>query len=246
MLQSHEPPYELGVIIPVYRARQALPGLLAELRTQLQGTSWHLFLVDDSGLQSTFEFLQAHCLDPRTSLVKLCRNSGQQNAVLCGIRTALPLCRSFLCMDDDGEHPVSLIPRLLAQLPAQNGLVYGVPDTQSPGWRCLGSRARNFLFTVGFHLPREITVSSFRVFTRDIGEKVAAFQGSFFYFSAVALAQRPRVSCVRYAPQQGHKASGYSMKKLAALYFKILAYYLLQLPQKPKELYRVQCIIEGE
>ncbi len=249
MSQNHDimPRHEVGIIIPVYRATPALPALLQALEKDLAHTDWHAYIIDDSAHAPTQSFVRQHCTGPRVTCICLADNSGQQNAVLCGIRAALPHCCKFVTMDDDGQHPARLVPILLQKLSPQNSLVYAVPIEPDAGVRGMGSHARDVLFRLCFSLPKDITVSSFRAFTHDVAEHVAAFSGSFFYFSAVALGTKPVVQCISYNPHTRiYGKSGYTLKKLVLLYCGIIHYYLLCTKQPPRVLYKIESIWEGD
>ena len=67
--------------------------------------------------------------DQRVRGIRMSRNYGQHNALLCGIRAAR--YDVIITMDDDLQHPVSEIPKMLAALTPEYDVVYGAPDRSS-------------------------------------------------------------------------------------------------------------------
>lgn len=239
--------YEIGAIIPVYRATPALPALLRELDEVLRGRSYHVYLVDDSADPQTHALLGRECMFHTVTCIRLAQNAGQQNALLCGIRAAAQQCGQIVTLDDDGQHSPSLLPKLLDLLPEQNGFVCALPEAYSKGWRALGSRARDALFCALLHLPRGKRVSSYRAFTGDLARRLAAWRGTFFYLSAVALAEQPEFYNVTYpARARAFGKSGYTLRKLLTLWLRIAVYYRRGAKQPPAPPpYEIACTKEG-
>lgn len=239
--------YDVGVIIPVYRATPALPALLRELDAALCGAAYHVFLIDDSADEETRAYLERACLYHSVTLIRLAANAGQQNALLCGIRAAAPFCARIATLDDDGQHAPALLPALLRLLPEENGLAYALPARYGKGWRALGSRARDALFCALLRLPQGKRVSSFRAMTGDLARRVAAWQGTFFYLSAVALAEQPQLYHITYpARARTFGKSGYTPGKLLTLWLNIARYYRRGAKQPPAPPpYQIEFTIEG-
>lgn len=225
-------PETLGIIIPVYRSTKSVKCLLDQLSKTLKGVcSYHIYLIDDSDSEDISLYLKENCVTSRVTLVTLLKNYGQQAAVLCGLHLA---CHHpfVLTMDDDLEHPVSFIPALYQKLSEGFDLVYGVPKTADRSlFRRAGSRLRDALFSSLFFHGQKTKVSSFRIMTREIAQKTASFQGSFFYFSAVALSPDkkghiPKTASLFYEkPSRPYGKSGYNIKKLILLFGKLTLHY---------------------
>lgn len=237
----------IGIIIPTYRPTMALVSLINQIAKILD--TYHIYIVDDSENREAHEFIKRNCLSLNLPItcIELKQNTGQQNAVLCGIRQALPYCNTFITIDDDGQNDAVLIPQLLSSLPPVNGIAYAKPSYSQKLWRKMGSICRNALFSLALHTPKGVFVSSYRAFTYDIAQQISSWQGEFFYFSAVAMALRPQPVAISFSyaliPRKEGK-SGYTFKKLAALYCKILWHYGICKSQKYlKEPYIVERII---
>jgi glycosyltransferase involved in cell wall biosynthesis len=124
----------LSVVIPVYNSADTLSDLIARLEPVLraQALRFEAVLVNDGsrdrswevivGLRHRFEWVRG---------IDLMRNSGQHNALLCGIRAA----RGDLIatLDDDLQNPPEEIPKLLAALADDIDVVYGAPEHEVHG-----------------------------------------------------------------------------------------------------------------
>lgn len=241
--------YQTGILIPVYRATPALPVLLDEIASALPAGSYHIYIIDDSGEETTGRFLAQNCLLSTVTLIRLTHNFGQQNALLCGIRAAVSHCDILATMDDDGQHDPALLPVMLAALPRQNALLYALSPIRhgSPVMRGLGSRARDLLFRVAMGVPRGKRVGSYRLISHDLALRLANWEGEFFYLSAAALRMRPQIINIE-APARPRVCgrSGYTPRKLTGLYLNLLWYSALgmRLPRKGKP-YLIESITKG-
>jgi glycosyltransferase involved in cell wall biosynthesis len=119
----------VSVIIPAYRSAASAPLVAEQLLEVLPTLTPHyevIFVEDGSPDDETWPTLaslaQAH--EP-VRAIRLMRNFGQHNALLCGIVHA----RYDVCvtMDDDLQHPPDQLPKLLQAL-AGYDVVYGYPE----------------------------------------------------------------------------------------------------------------------
>lgn len=226
----------LGIVIPVFGSTESVVRLIRQIHTVFSPVcTYHIYLVDDGNPEEISCWLRKHCRFSQVTLIRLKHNYGQQNAVLCGIRHA-GNCRYIATMDDDLQHSPKTLLTLYRTVEKGYDIVYAVPRTvpgpkRFPGFtgsplRVLGSRMRDLLFRFLLGLPPHIKVSSFRIMTGELAREISCQAAGFFYLSA-AVFSRPRKAATCYYPAKprpyGH--SGYTLKKLAALYWNIIRYY---------------------
>ncbi len=131
------------------------------------------------------------------------RNSGQHNAVLCGIRAArFPIT---LTMDDDLQHPPEQIPLLLAEYRKGFDVVYAIPrKLPHSWWRNLGSRLTKVVLSKIMQIPIQ-DIGSFRIFRTKLRDAFADYRSAYVYidpllawgtssFSHVTVEEDPRRS----------------------------------------------------
>ena len=117
------------MVVPVYRGAATLPDLLARLDCVLarELASFEVILVNDGSPDESWEAIrELAAAYPFARGIRLMRNYGQHNALLCGIREARYAI--VVTMDDDLQHPPEEIPKLLAALGEGYDVVYGAPE----------------------------------------------------------------------------------------------------------------------
>jgi glycosyltransferase involved in cell wall biosynthesis len=105
---------EVTVVVPVYRNARTLPELCRRLHTALApgAASYELLFVDDACPEGSLAVLEKLARgDSSISVVALQRNTGQQRAVLAGLRLARG--RVVVVMDADLQDPPEAVPLLL-------------------------------------------------------------------------------------------------------------------------------------
>jgi glycosyltransferase involved in cell wall biosynthesis len=138
-MHSVENPVELvpgiSICIPVYRSRKSLVPLIEEIARVLPGLTkqFEVILVEDGCPDQSWQVIeQLAAKYPWVRGIRLLRNFGQHNALLCAIRAAR--CETIVTMDDDLQHPPREIPKLLAKLDEGHDVVYGIPAEMSHSW----------------------------------------------------------------------------------------------------------------
>ncbi len=215
----------LSVVIPVYRSQATLPELHTRLVDALQklGGPFEIILVEDCGGDGSWEAIkELASRDARVRGIKLSRNYGQHNAVLCGIRNARH--DVIVTMDDDLQHPPDQIGLLLAALGDGYDVVYGVAQAEQHGLlRNLASKFTKLALqsTVGAENARN--VSAFRAFRTRLRDAFRDFQSPFVSIDVLlswATAAFGAVK-VRHEPRR-QGASTYTVGKLITHGFNLL------------------------
>ena len=132
----------VSIVVPVFRAEQTLPELHRQLSAAMAEIkpAYEIVFVEDGGGDRSWPIIVGLANeDERVRGFRMSRNYGQHNALLCGIRAAR--YEVIITMDDDLQHPVSEIPKMLAALTPEYDVVYGAPEEEQHGFlRDLASR----------------------------------------------------------------------------------------------------------
>lgn len=238
--------YDLGIIIPVYRARESVKLLTRRLREIFADRlKLRICLVDDSGQPGTADYLAKNCQGAETVILVLDRNYGQQAATLCGLEHIAP-CQYYATIDEDMEQPPEMLSVLYDTIQQGYDIVYGVPEAAfRPLYRKAGSLMRDKLFSCLLGTPAGVKVSSLRIMTSDVVVDACSFKPrSFFYLSASIFqgSMRPlHAISIPYLPNvRKDIKSGYRIKDLACLYGQLLWHYgIRHTPTAPRPLYRI-------
>jgi undecaprenyl-phosphate 4-deoxy-4-formamido-L-arabinose transferase len=182
---------------------------------ETSASEYELILVDDGSSDGTWKVIEE--LAVRHSWVhgvRLMRNYGQHNALLCGIRRAR--YELTITLDDDLQHPPEEIPRVLKELGPELDVVYGTPSVEQHGlWRDIATQVTKFALqsAMGAKIARK--ASAFRVFRTQLRDAFATYDAPYVSvdvlltwattrFAAIKVRQEPRTIGV----------SNYTFKKL--------------------------------
>lgn len=167
-----------SVVIPVYRGANTLPILVERLLNVLPTVfdDYEILLINDGSPDNSWNVIQSlsHANDKIIG-VKLRRNFGQHNALLCGVRLATKSL--ILTMDDDLQHPPEEMNKLAAALTNKFDVVYGLPTKlpHSP-WRNAFSRLTKIILARVMNIPTIRDLSSYRLFRTDIRTAFEKYQ----------------------------------------------------------------------
>ena len=207
------------MVVPAYKSELSLPELVRRLQPVLAkaATEYELIIVDDGSRDGTWpvieELAESH---DWVQGIRLMRNYGQHNAVLCGIRRAR--YELIITMDDDLQHPPEEIPTLLARLGADTDVVYGTPAQERHGlWRDISTQVTKFALqhAMGASIARK--VSAFRVFRTQLRDAFAIYDAPYVSIDVLLTWATTRFDAVqvRHEPRT-IGASNYTLKKLVA------------------------------
>jgi polyisoprenyl-phosphate glycosyltransferase len=219
----------ISIVIPAYRSRESLPFLVDGIETVLTAaiSDFEIIVVDDCSPDDTWAVLSAlkEAGHPRLRIVRLLKNSGQHNALLCGF--SLARGDVVITMDDDLQNPPEEIPKLLTAINAGYDLVIGSYDGKkhTPVRNFGGSLIDNVQRRI-FKLPEDFQLTSFRAVRRVVIDNVVAMGGAFPYVTSMLLSHAARAVNVpvRHDPRR-YGVSNYNLRRSALLACNLLLSY---------------------
>ena len=123
------------LVIPCYNEEEALPETVRRLTAKLdsmraQGLAndrSRMLLVDDGSKDKTWQLItQLNRDNPYVEGVKLAHNRGHQNALLCGLMTAMESCDCAISLDADLQDDVDALDGFVKKYLEGCDVVYGV------------------------------------------------------------------------------------------------------------------------
>lgn len=215
----------ISVIVPVYNSAPLIGELVERVRRSLHGhcPEFELILVNDQSADNSWQVIEdtAEKFSFVTG-VNLAKNSGQHNALLCGIR----LARHSVCvtLDDDLQFRPEDIAQLLAKLDEGFDLVYGTPLNQKHGvWRNFASLTTKLALNalMGSEMARHI--SPFRAFKTKLREAFKDATGDITLVDVLLSWGTNRYASVKvqHVPRSVGK-SNYSFSKLVLCAFNMI------------------------
>lgn len=227
--RRYEQTGKISVVIPVYGSRESLEMLVTRLMRVLGNMDcpYELILVDDCSPDDSWEVLKRlkdrH--GKRLKIARLLVNSGQHNAILCGL--SLADGDMVVTMDDDLQNPPEEIPRLIRALEEGYDLAIGAYDAKRH------SALRNFnggmidrIQRHIFNLPGNFQLTSFRAAKRSVVDNVNRMSGAYPYITSMFLANAA-MSCNVPVKHEKRKfgTSNYNFKKNVTLAANLLFSY---------------------
>ncbi len=215
----------LSVVVPVFRSAASLPELYRRL-IEVLGTSpgdLEILFVEDCGGDGSWDVIQAlTATDPRVRGIRLSRNYGQHNAVLCGIREARG--DVIVTMDDDLQHPPEELPKLLKRLDEGYDVVYGPPEQEQHGLlRNLASQMTKLALEGAMGADTARQVSALRMFRTALRDSFAGYRSPTVNIDVLLTWATTRFAAVpvRHEPRK-YGQSGYTPGKLVRHAFNMM------------------------
>ena len=207
----------ISVIIPVYRSEQILQDLCKRLIPILENNTeeFEVIFIEDCGGDNSWNVIEKLSeSDLRIYGIKLNKNFGQHNALLCGLREAR--YDIIVTMDDDLQHPPEEIPKMLERLSDDCDVVYGTPRREQHGWfRDSASIMSKLVLQSLMGAKTARNVSAFRVFRRHLRESFETYHSPVVSIDALLTWSTDSISSVPVEhKERAVGQSGYNFFKL--------------------------------
>jgi len=222
---------KISVVIPVYNSVSTLAELVRRLNTVLTSLDreFELVLVDDCSPDGSWRVLTELKLSPeygpRLKIAALTRNSGQHNALLCGLTLATG--GVIVTMDDDLQNPPEELPRLVAAVDAGFDLAIAAYEHKqhSAARNASGGLVDGVLRRI-FKLPRGFQLTSFRAVSRAVVANVIRMGGAYPYVTSMLLSHTSSYVnvMVRHDPRPAGR-SNYSIHRSTSLALNLILHY---------------------
>ena len=215
----------VSIVIPVFNAEQTIAELCAEIGEELRDvtTDYEVILVEDCSRDNSWKVIEEIAAsNERVRGVRLGRNFGQHNALLCGIRMAR--FEVIVTLDDDLQHPASQIIVLLNELSKGHDVVYGTPVAERHGFlRNVASRLTKLALQGAMGVDAARNVSAFRAFNTRLRNSFADFRSPSVSVDVLLTWATSRFSSVRveHLPRSVGE-SNYTIRKLISHAFNLV------------------------
>jgi len=161
----------LSIVIPVYNGALSIAELVAQLHVTLPTLtdSFEIIIVEDDGKDNSWAVITTIAAHYPASVraIKMSRNYGQHNALLCGLRAASG--EVIVTLDDDLQHPPDQIKLLLDKLAEGFDVVYGRPQNEQHGlFRDMASQVTKWVLQNAMGAETAGSISAFRAFRRHL------------------------------------------------------------------------------
>lgn len=219
----------LSIVIPVYNSAPLVEELYMQIAKHLEGQQpFELILVDDGSSDESWDKITAlkNTYGDRVRGVRLAKNFGQHNAIVCGFTFAQG--DAVITMDDDLQHPPSEIPKLIQKyIETKADVVYGLYGDAKKHSAIRNAGSQVVQKSGKFLNGNSGYGSSFRLIKREVADRVAmhkslanVFIDEILHWYTSRFVSVP----VEHHPRKSGK-SGYSTGRLIAIYYDLLINY---------------------
>jgi undecaprenyl-phosphate 4-deoxy-4-formamido-L-arabinose transferase len=215
----------ISAVVPVFRSAAGLAELHRRLSAALVDVAqtYEIILVEDGGRDDSWAVIERLAeADRHVRGIRMSRNYGQHNALLCGIRAARN--EIIVTLDDDLQNPPEEIATLLGRLDDATDVVYGTPQAERHGFlRNQGSRLTKLALQSAMGAETARNVSAFRVFRTRLRDAFATYRGPYVSIDVLLTWGTTRFAHV----QVRHEArtvgeSNYTVRKLVTHAFNMM------------------------
>lgn len=190
------------------------------------GLQCEILLINDGSSDRSWQIAKELAENySNVTAINLLKNYGQHTAILCGINHAKG--DFLITMDDDLQNPPSEIIKLCNKINEGYDLVFAKFNSKKHNlYRRLGSSLVTFLNRKIFSCPHNITLTNFRIFSKDVAHRVSAYNAVYPYIPGhllLSAANIANVATEHHAREIGD--SNYSLIRILALLSRLLFNY---------------------
>ena len=220
---------KLSIVIPVYNAAATVARLVDEVFVHYAGILQEIILVNDCSTDNSGEV--CNMLAERYAnvvAVTLRKNSGEHNAVMCGLNYVTGDC--VVIMDDDFQNPPTEVYKLYSEM--QNGydVVYSrYEDKRHSFFRKAGSRFNNLIAGWLIDKPHGLYLTSFKIIHRDVVKEIIKYKGPFPYIDGLILRSTSSIGSVTVQhANRAYGKSNYNLPRLVSLYLNMFVNFSIR------------------
>jgi len=212
----------ISCVMPAFNEAANLPPVLAEATQQLAALTdrWELIVVDDGSHDATPAAMLPWLTRPGVRYVRLSRNFGKEAALTAGIDRAEG--DVVLLMDADGQHPPTLLPRMLEAWQRGADMVCAARTSRADeNWRKrIGTRLFYRLVNANPSVQIPVDAGDFRLMDRRVVDALKSLPERNRFMKGLYAWVGFRTEIIDYLPAERLSGqSSFSMKSLTRLAF---------------------------
>ncbi len=215
---------EISVVVPVYNSCDCLEELARQINIALKNLAgYELILVNDKSSDKSWDKItELVWKDPHIKGINLRKNSGQDNALMAGLRNASG--KYSVIMDDDLQHSPHDIPRLYNHIKKNNSdVVYAVFKRKNQAlWKNICSWLNGKIAQIVIGKPKGIYMSPFKIIHHGVVHEIIKYRGLYPYIDGLIFGI---TDCIGEVTVEHHKRykgrSNYNMIRSFSVFLKL-------------------------
>lgn len=214
---------EISIIIPVYNSSEIIIELHQRISQALQDRySYEIIFVNDCSKDDSWQKISALAKQYRSITgVNLRKNSGQDNALLAGLR----LSKGNYCviMDDDLQHDPNDILKLYAECKKGYDVCFAnFTSRKQNAVKNIGSNVNGKMAEILISKPKGIYLSPYKIINRSTVNEIAKFAGPYPYIDGIILTITQNFAQIDAEHQTRLKGkSNYTFSKSVSVFMKL-------------------------
>jgi len=214
---------KLSIVVPVYNSEECLPEFNIQIEQAFVGfPAYELILVNDRSSDNSWKKIVKVCEKNKKALgITLRKNSGQDNAIMAGLKFAKG--EHIVIMDDDLQHSPHDVLKLYNEcLRKGSDICYArFSDKKQKNWKNFGSWVNGKLSEKLISKPKEIYLSPFKVFRKEIAQEMIKYTGPYPYIDALLLTITHNISQIPVEHYSRHKGkSNFNLVRSVSVFLK--------------------------
>ncbi len=214
---------EISIVIPVYNSSNIITELHAQLLRALEHTiSYELIFVNDGSRDQSWEKINGLVKQHKNITgLNLRKNSGQDNALLAGLRTARG--RYIVIMDDDLQHQPDDIVKLYNACRNGHDVCYAnFTERKQSALKNKGSDLNGKMAELLVSKPKGVYLSAFKVINRATVNEIIKFAGPYPYIDGIILSITSNIIQIPVTHLHRHEGkSNYTFSKSLSVFMKL-------------------------
>jgi len=211
---------KLSIVIPVYKSESSLENLFKEIHSTFRDdVSYEIIFVNDGSPDNSWNILKKIKKDfpKHIKLLNLAQNAGENNAVMAGYNHAKG--DYIVHIDDDLQNPPSEILKLLYEIEKGYDVVYSrYSNKMHTCFRNFASKVHNGLAYIFLRKPKGLYLSTFRVISASLKEKICLYKKPYTYIDALILKSTKNIRTIEVKHNPRHnQVSNYTFLKLICI-----------------------------
>lgn len=212
----------ITVAIPCYRSEKMISAVVADIRNEFEkhdGYDYQIVLVNDGSPDKTFDVIKTLCQkDTKIVGVNLSRNFGQAAAKMA----AIPYVKGeiLVYMDDDGQHPVEEMFKLIERVESGDDLVCAYFKKKEHNWfKRFTSSVHSRLLSYCTKKPKDFHTSSYMAISRFCVDALMDYHSPFATMGGFLFHITTKISNVEMSQMERKEGkSGYSLMRMISLW----------------------------
>lgn len=221
---------DVSVVIPVYCSQDCLSELVARLAEAFRqnGRSYEVVLVNDCSPDQSWDKI-VELAEGNDCLrgVNLRRNSGQDNALMAGLRHARG--QVVAIMDDDLQHDPADLGRLIEEVEKGYDVCYArFPKKRQAWWKNLGSWLNDKVANAALGKPKHLYLSPYKAILGEVVRELICYTGPYPYVDGLIFRVTRNVTQVDVEHHHRYSGGGnYNLVRSVSVWLKLVTNFTL-------------------